>query len=147
MHKVVSSSGHTVGVNPFKRLTSSRCDNSYLPCLFLLFEGNEFLWGTITLGLSSSTHTFYKHRRDSSFNLLHHTVSHCDTMSHCHCTGWKQPQLTAFLTVWHHFYSLRAETVVRGREGHNEGKGHRKGHWKGQGKGEDEEERGRDGMR
>ena len=44
-------------------------------------------------------------------------VTLCHTMSHCHCTGWKQPQLTAFLTVWHHFYSLRAETVVRGREG------------------------------
>ena len=44
-------------------------------------------------------------------------VTLCHTMSHCHCTGWKQPQLTAFWTVWHHFYSLRAETVVRGREG------------------------------
>ena len=44
-------------------------------------------------------------------------VTLCHTMSHCHCTGWMQPQLTAFLTVWHHFYSLRAETFVRGREG------------------------------
>ena len=44
-------------------------------------------------------------------------VTLCHIMSHCHCTGWKQPQLTAFLTVWHHFYSLRAETFVRGREG------------------------------
>ena len=26
--------------------------------------------------LSSSTHTFYKHRRDSSVNLVQHTVSH-----------------------------------------------------------------------
>ena len=43
-------------------------------------------------------------------------VTLCHTMSHCHCTGWKQPQLTAFLIVSHHFYSLRTETVVRGRD-------------------------------
>ena len=94
---------------------------------------------TVPWGLSSSTHTFYKHRWDSSANLVLHIVSHC------HCTGWMQPQLTASLTVWHHFYSLRAEGVVRGREGHNEGKEHRNGHWKEQGKGEDEGERGMEG--
>ena len=69
-------------------------------------------------------------------------VTLCHTMSHCHCTGWKQPQLTASLTVWHLFYLLRADGVVRGREGHNERKGHRKGHWKEQGKGEDERKGG-----
>ena len=92
--------------------------------------------------LSSSTHTFYKHRRDSSVNLVQLTVSHLSTMSHCHCTGWKQPQLIDSLTVWHHFYLLRAEGVVRGREGQNERKGHRKGHWKEQWKGEDERKGG-----
>ena len=83
-----------------------------------MFEGNELLWGTITLGLSSSTHTFYKHRQDSSFNLVHHTVSHCVTPCHTvTALAGSSPQLTAFFTVLHHFYSLRAETFVRGREG------------------------------
>ena len=98
--------------------------------MFLLFEGNELLWGTITLGLSSSSHTFYKHRRDSSGNLVHHIVSHYVTLS-LHCleaaTVNSFPDSVTSLL-------FTEVIVVRGREGHNEGNEHRKG--------EDEEEGG-----
>ena len=65
------------------------------------------------------SHILQKQTRFISQLSMPHSVTLCHTMSHCHCTGWKQPQLTASLTVCHNFYSLRAETVVRAREGHN----------------------------
>ena len=148
MHKVLSSSGSHCWCQPCQETDQLQMWQFLFTLFVSLVRGKRILVGHHNIGvILQYSHILQTQTRFIIQLSTPYRVTLCHTMSHCHCTGWKQPQLTAFLTVSHHFYSLRAETVLRGREGHNEGKGHRKGHWKGQGKGEDEEERGRDGMR
>ena len=78
--------------------------------------------------LSSSTHTLYKHRRDSSVNLVQHTVSHLSHHVTLSLHGLEAATVNSFLDSVTSLLFTEAEGVIRGREGQNERKGHRKGH-------------------
>ena len=118
MHKVVSSSGSHCWCQPCQETDQLQMWQFLFTLFVSLVRGKRILVGHHNIGvILQYSHILQTQTRFIIQLSTPYRVTLCHTMSHCHCTGWKQPQLTAFWTVWHHFYSLRAETVVRGREG------------------------------
>ena len=118
MHKVVSSSRVTLLVSTLSRDWPAPDVTILIYLVCFSCSRKRILVGHHNIGvILQYSHILQTQTRFIIQLSTPYRVTLCHTMSHCHCTGWKQPQLTAFWTVWHHFYSLRAETVVRGREG------------------------------